>query len=389
MLSQRVRTIEPSATLAMNAALGKLRAQGRDVINFSVGEPDFDTPAFIREAAKRAIDGGQTRYTAVEGTPELRAAVAEWTGEIRGESIRPEEVIITGGAKQAIAETLTALCDPGDEVLLPAPYWVSYPDEIRLTDAVPVVVTPPAESSFRLTPEALEPHVTPRTVGIIVNSPSNPTGVVLDAGEIAALVRFAEEHDLWILSDEIYERFVFEGEFSSPFTGSGRPRTVVVSGLSKSFAMTGWRIGWAVGSATLIGGISRLQGHIASNASSVSQAAALAAVRNPRHPDLEAMLAAFAQRRARALEILADIDGLSCIRPEGAFYLFIDLRAFLGAAGPEGGSAFCQELLLERGVATVPGDAFGMPGWTRISTARPLDEIERGLGLMAEHLRGR
>jgi len=389
MLSQRVRTIEPSATLAMNAALGKLRAQGRTVINFSVGEPDFDTPAFIREAAKKAIDAGQTRYTAVEGTPELRAAVAEWSGAVRGETIRPEEVIITSGAKQAIAEALTALCDPGDEVLLPAPYWVSYPDEIRLTDAIPVVVTPSAESSFRLTPEALEPHVTPRTVGLIVNSPSNPTGVVLGRDEIAALVRFAEEHDLWILSDEIYERFVFEGEFASPFTGRGRPRTLVVSGLSKSFAMTGWRIGWAVGSPTLIGGISRLQGHVASNACSVSQAAALAAVRNPRHPDLEAMLSAFAERRARALEILADIDGLACIRPEGAFYLFIDLRAFLGSSGPEGGTAFCQELLIERGVATVPGDAFGMPGWTRISTARPVEEIERGLLLIAEHLRQR
>lgn len=389
MLSQRVRTIEASATLAMNAALGKLRAEGRPVINFSVGEPDFDTPAFIREAAKRAIDAGATRYTAVEGTPELRAAVAEWSGATRGEKIRPEEVIITSGAKQAIAEALTALCDPGDEVLLPAPYWVSYPDEIRLTDAIPVVVTPPAESQFRLTPEALEPHVTPRTVGIIVNSPSNPTGAVLDREEMTALVRFAEDHDLWILSDEIYERFVFEGEFSSPFTGAGRPRTIVVSGLSKSFAMTGWRIGWAIGAPALIAGISRLQGHIASNACSVSQAAALAAVRQPTHPDLEAMLAAFAERRARALEILAGIDGLSCVHPQGAFYLFVDLRAVLGSAGPEGGAAFCQELLVERGVATVSGDAFGLPGWARISTARPLAEIERGLDLIAKHLRGR
>ncbi len=389
MLSQRVRTIEPSATLGMNTAIQKLRAAGQDIINFSVGEPDFDTPEFIREAAKRAIDAGQTRYTPVPGTTELRAAVADFVGSVRGESVRPEEVIITSGAKQALAEALTALCDPGDEVLLPAPYWVSYPDEIRITDAIPVVVTPPAETGFRVTPESLAPYVTPRTIGLILNSPSNPTGAVLSAAEITAFVEFAEQHDLWILSDEIYERFVFDGTFASPFSGEGRARTILVSGLSKSFAMTGWRIGWAVADPALISGMSRLQSHIASNACSISQAAALEAVRNPDHPDLLAMLGAFAARRTRALEILGEIEGLAVLPPEGAFYLFVDLRAFLGAAGPRAGSALCQELLEDRGVATVPGDAFGLPGWARISTARSMEEIERGLGILGEFLRAR
>lgn len=386
MLSQRVRTIEPSATLGMNAIIGRLRAEGRDILNFSVGEPDFDTPAFIREAGKRAIDEGRTRYTPVPGTPELRAAVADFVGRTRGESVQSEEVIITSGAKQALSNALLCLCDPGDEVLLPAPYWVSYPDEIRLAEATPVIVTPPAETGFRISPETLAPYVTPRTTGLILNSPSNPTGVVLSREEIAALVRFAEENELWILSDEIYERFIFEGEFSSPFSGAGRARTIVVSGLSKSFAMTGWRIGWAVGDADLVRGMSRLQGHTASNACSVSQYAALEAVGNVDHPDLAAMLETFADRRRRALEILEGIDGLGHLRPEGAFYLLVDLRAAIEGGRGESSEALCEQLLADEGVAMVPGEGFGIPGWARLSYARSIEDIERGLGSLASFL---
>lgn len=387
MLSQRVRTIEPSATLGLNAIIQKLRAEGRDIVNFSVGEPDFDTPEFIRAAGIAAIEGGQTRYTPVPGTPDLRRAVAEFVGAERGVEVAPEEVVICSGAKQALTEAFLALCDPGDEVLLPAPYWVSYPDEIRLAEATPVVVTPPEESRFRITPEHLEPHVTPRTAGLIINSPSNPTGILYDAEEIAALVDFAEAHDLWIISDEIYERFVFSGSLASPFSGKGRERTILISGLSKSFACTGWRLGWAVGDPSIIGGMSRLQGHTASNACTISQYAALAAVREPRHPDLDAMIEAFAERREVALKRLGEIEGLDTVNPEGAFYLYVDFRRFL--ASGEATTSFCETLLDEKGVATVPGEAFGTPGWVRLSYARSIEEIERGISLIADHLKVR
>ena len=384
MLSQRVRTIEPSATLGLNATLQKLRAEGRDIVNFSVGEPDFDTPAAIRQAGIDAIEGGQTRYTPVPGTPALRAAVAEFVAKTRGTEVAPEEVIICSGAKQALTEAMLAMCDPGDEVLLPAPYWVSYPDEIKLAEATPVVVTPPEEAKFRITPEALEPHVTPRTTGLILNSPSNPSGVICSPAEIEALVDFAERHDLWIISDEIYEKFIFDGQFASPFSGRGRERTILISGLSKSFACTGWRIGWAVGDKSIIGGMSRLQGHTASNPCSISQAAALQAVNDPDNADLKTMIDAFAERRTFALERLQAIEGLGVLHPEGAFYLFVDARNFLG----EGGSTteLCEALLDSEGVATVPGEAFGTPGWIRLSYARSLEEIGDGLDRFARFL---
>ena len=384
MLSQRVRTIEPSATLGLNAIIQKLKADGRDIVNFSVGEPDFDTPEFIREAGKRAIDSGKTRYTPVPGTPEFRQAVADYVGSQRGESIDASEVVICSGAKQALTNAFASLCDPGDEVLLPAPYWVSYPDEIRLAEATPVGVYPAEDAQFRITPEALAPHVTPRTAGLIINSPSNPTGVIYSPTEIAALVDFAEQNDLWIISDEIYERFVFEGTFASPFAGKGRERTILVSGLSKSFAMTGWRLGWAVGDKSIIGGMSRLQGHTASNACTISQYAGLEAVKQHDHADLQAMIAAFDERRLLAVERLAEIEGLVTLHPEGAFYLFVDVRNFLsdGATTTE----FCEALLDEKGVATVPGEAFGTPGWLRLSYARSIEEMERGLKLFKDHL---
>ena len=383
MLSQRVRTIEPSATLGLNALIQKLRADGRHIINFSVGEPDFDTPAFIREAGHSAIDSGQTRYTPVPGMPTLRSAVADFVGRERGEAVDPSEVLITSGAKQALSEAFLALCDPGDEVLLPAPYWVSYPDEIRLAEATPVVVHPSADANFRVTPEVLAPFVTPRTSGLILNSPSNPSGVIYSRAEVDQLVAFAEENDLWILTDEIYEKFIFDGEFASPFTGTGRERTVLVSGLSKSFAMTGWRIGWAVGDAKLIGGMSRLQSHTASNACTISQVAALTAVSQPDHPELCTMIDAFAERRTRAIDLLESIDGLGVLNPQGAFYIYIDISRFLaGKAGTE----LCESLLDDCGVALVPGEAFGTPGWARLSYARSLEEIERGIAAMAKFL---
>ena len=388
MLSQRVRTIEPSATLAVNSLRLKLQGEGRTIYNFGAGEPDFDTPGFIVEAAIEALHAGWTRYTPVPGVLELRAAVAEEMKRTRNLDVAPEQVIITSGAKQACAEFFQSRLDPGDEVLLPAPYWVSYPDMIRLTDGIPVVVPTLREQGYRVTAEQLEAYVTPRTVGLLINTPNNPTGAIYSATELAQLVDFAESHDLWILSDEIYERFVYEGEFASPARGAGESRTTIVGGASKAFAMTGWRIGWAVGDRETIGGMTRLQGHTASNATAVSQAAALAALRaDPSF--LDEPLRHYATRRGQAIEALSSIPGLEFHVPEGAFYIFLDLKELLGKDGrPEAAGPFCEKLLAEAGVALVPGEAFGDATGARLSYSCSAEELEAGIHALDAFIRG-
>lgn len=392
MQSQRVRTIEPSATFAVNNLRLKLQAEGRTVFNFGAGEPDFDTPKFIVEAAIEALHAGWTRYTPVAGVMELRAAVADEIARTRGVTVEPEQVIITSGAKQACAELFQCKLDPGDEILLPAPYWVSYPDMIRLTDGIPVVVPTTREQGYRVTPELLEQFVTPRTSGLLINSPNNPTGAVYSASEMEALVAFAESHDLWILSDEIYDRFIYEGEFTSPASfsgagkqGSGLDRTVIIGGASKAFAMTGWRIGWAVGDRETIGGMSRLQGHIASNPAAVSQAATLAALRaDPSF--LDEPLAHYAARRRRAMQLLDEIPGVEYLAPHGAFYLFLDFSALLGRDGrPDTAGELCQDLLEKKGVALVPGEAFGDPTGARLSYSCAIEDLEGGIGALGEY----
>lgn len=384
MLSQRVRTLEPSATLVVNSLRLELQAEGRRVFNFGAGEPDFPTPDFIVEAGVRALRGGWTRYTAVAGVPELRGAIAENLQHTHGVRVGADEVIVTSGAKQALWEFLQTLLDPGDEVLLPAPYWVSYPDMIRLADGIPTIVPCTRETHYRATPELLGRYVTPRTVGLILNSPNNPTGVVYDAAQCAALVAFAEAHDLWILSDEIYDRFVFDGVFASPLSERTRARVTVVNGVSKSYSMTGWRIGWAIGPRAIIEGMGRVQGHCSSNPAAVSQAAALAAVTARDDPFVPAALASYRTRRARVLELLAGVPGISVAPPGGAFYVFLDLDERL--APGETSTGFCRALLEHAGVALVPGEAFGAPRGARLSYACSLEEIDEGLAALRSYL---
>ena len=384
MLSQRVRTMEPSATLAVNALRLKLQAEGRRIINFSVGEPDFPTPEFVCDAAARAVRDGWTRYTPTAGVPELRQLVAQKTGEFRGVEVAPEEVVITVGAKQACANIILALVDRGDEVLMPAPYWVSYPEMIRLAEGIPVAVASRREDGYRVSPEQLEEHLTPRTVGWILNSPSNPTGSVYSATQIEALVEFSERHDLWILSDEIYDRFVYEGEFASPLSGPGRKRTLLANGLSKTYAMTGWRIGWAIADRETISALSRLQGHTTSNAAAVSQAAAIAALQATDDQFLNGMVAEFARRRSRALQLLGEIPGLEVHPPEGAFYIYLDFKELLAGATPPASlprtsKELCSHLLEKAGIALVPGEAFGAPLSARLSYACSMEDLEAGI----------
>lgn len=389
MLSQRVRVIEPSATFAVNNLRLKLQSEGKRIVNFGAGEPDFDTPGFITEAGIQALRDGWTRYTPVAGVPDLRAAVAAKTSESRGVSIDPKQVIITSGAKQACAELMLARVDPGDEVLLPAPYWVSYPEMVRLAEGIPVVVPTNVASAYKVTAAQLEQFVTPRTVGLVLNTPSNPTGAVYSSDEIDELIAFAETHDLWIMSDEIYDRFVYEGEFASPYrAGAGEQRTILISGVSKTYAMTGWRIGWAIADEETVAGMGRLQGHTASNAAAASQAAALAGVAATDESFLDEMIEAYRMRRARAIEMLEQIPGIRFPHPAGSFYIFLDLGEILGRpGGPQNASEFCQQVLAEHGVAMVPGEGFGDPQGARISYCCSIDEVEAGIGALHQFVK--
>ncbi|MEC9476454.1 MAG: pyridoxal phosphate-dependent aminotransferase [Planctomycetota bacterium] len=379
MISQRVRTIEPSATLTLNAKLQELKAAGENILNLSVGEPDYPTPQFICEVAKSAIDDGWTRYTAAAGHIEARQAICRHIERTRDVSVDPSQVVISSGAKHSLSQALLALVDPADEVLLAAPYWVSYPELIRLAEGVPVTVETTARENHRLTPEMLEAHLTPRTAGIILNEPGNPTGLVSSAADIEAIVDFARENDLWLISDEIYESLLHDGPMTSPYSvDSGR--VVLVSGLSKSFAMTGWRIGWTVCNPQLASAISRLQSQNSSNACTVSQACVAPALDQYDHPDLKEMYSTFRQRRDLMVEGLSKIPGVHFSIPGGAFYIFIDVSERLGAGGvAEDADGFALRLLEEHKIAVVPGAAFGAPDCVRLSFARPESELSEAL----------
>ncbi|MFL2857663.1 MAG: pyridoxal phosphate-dependent aminotransferase [Planctomycetota bacterium] len=386
MISQRVRTITPSATLSLNARLQEMRAQGTEIINLSVGEPDFETPKFIRDVAHDAMESGWTRYTPTSGHPEAREAVCRHVLRTRNVEVKPEQVILSSGVKHSLSQTLLSLVNPGDEVMIGAPYWVSYPELIRLADGIPVVVETRIEDGFRLTREALEAQLTPRTMGIILNEPGNPTGVVSSASEVLEIIEFARDNDLWVISDEIYEAMVHEGKLNSPFSIDPE-RVSYISGLSKSFAMTGWRLGWSVSEPERANAIGRLQSHNAANPCSISQATVAAALDGMDHPELQEMYAAFRQRKDLVVEKLNAMDGVQFVAPKGAFYVFVDVSNFLGNdKRVTDANQFCLGLLEEMGVAAVPGDAFGSPGCLRLSYARPNTEIAEALDRLDQFL---
>ena len=386
MISQRVRTITPSATLSLNARLQELRAKGSEIINLSVGEPDFETPKFIREVAHEAMDSGWTRYTATSGHPEAREAVCEHVQRTRNVTVDPDQVVLSSGVKHSLSQALLSLVNPGDEVLMGAPYWVSYPELVRLADGIPVAVETRIEDGFRLTRESLEKKLTPRTMGIILNEPGNPTGIVSSASEVLELVEFARDNDLWILSDEIYKALIHEGQLNSPFSIDPE-RVSYISGLSKSFAMTGWRLGWSVSEPKRAAAIGRLQSHNAANPCSISQACVSTALSKMDHPELQSMYSAFKARREIVVDRLDKMPGVNFVSPKGAFYIFVDLRTHLGEGKIAADSnEFCLGLLEEYGVAAVPGDAFGTPGCIRLSYARPVEEIEDALDRLSKFL---
>jgi aspartate aminotransferase len=376
-IATRLDKIKPSATLALAAKAAELKAQGKDVIGLAVGEPDFDTPEFIRDAAKAAMDKGQTRYTPVPGTPALRKAICDKFKRENNLTYTPEQVIVGTGGKQVLYNAFMATLNPGDEVIIPAPYWLSYPEMVMLCEGTPVIVPTTQEQGFRMTPAALEKAITPKTKWLILNSPSNPTGAAYTREQIAALGEVLKKHPhVWVLADDIYEHLVYDG-----FTFSTMAevvlelydRTLTVNGVSKAYAMTGWRLGYAAGPVALIKAMSTVQGQSTSNASSISQAAALAAL-NGDQAFLNGWRAEFQERRDLVVDLLNKAKGLSCIKPEGAFYVYAMCEGVIGKKTPEGkvianDSDFCTYLIEKQGIVVVPGAEFGLSPAFRVSYA--------------------
>ncbi len=390
-VSVRAAAVSPSATLAVDAKAKALQAQGEHVIGFGAGEPDFATPEHIVAAAEAACrDPRSHKYTPTAGLPELREAVAAKTRRDSGLEVAASQVLVTNGGKQAIANSFAVLCDPGDEVVVVAPYWTTYPESIRLAGGVPVVVGTDAASGFLATVEQLEAVRTARTKVLLFVSPSNPTGAVYPRAEIEAIGRWAAEHDLWVLTDEIYEHLVYGGaeHHSMPvLVPALTDRCIVVNGVAKTYAMTGWRVGWMIGPPDMVTAATNLQSHETSNVANVSQRAALAALSG----DLEAVAAmrrAFDRRRLTIHTMLNEIEGVECPLPEGAFYAFPSVEGLLGReirGRHQTSSAELAELAIDEvQVAVVPGEAFGAPGYFRMSYALGDDDLVEGVSRLAK-----
>jgi aspartate aminotransferase len=377
--SANIAQMQESATIAVSQRAKALRAQGRTILDVGAGEPDFDTPEPIRRAAQQAIDAGATRYTPTEGTIELRSAIAAraTARRGRGETLAPNEVVVSTGSKQSIFNACFSLFGPGDEVLIPSPAWTSYYEIVSLARAKPVAVMGDPAHGFRVTPAMLDACATPRTRGVILNSPVNPTGTVYSADELRALLELADTRGWWMISDEIYLRIAYEREAPSCLdVAPSRERLIVVEGVAKAFAMTGWRIGWTLSSAALAKAMAAFQSHTTFNASAVSQAASVAALTlgAPVDRAVAGMVAEFRRRRDAALAIFARAPHIRVNPPEGAFYLFIEAPG--AGKGDAAGTRFAAHLLDEQGVAVVPGAAFHAPDWIRMSYATALEHVE-------------
>ena len=394
-ISTLVGAIAPSATLAIDAKARALRASGVKVVSYGAGEPDFATPDYIVAAAvEAASQPASHHYTAVGGLQPLREAVAAKTARDSGLEVSAAQVLITNGGKQAIANAFLTLLDPGDEVIVPAPYWVTFPEAIALAGGVPMPISTTVDGGFRVTLEQLEESCTERTKAILFVSPSNPTGAIYSRDEVEAIGRFAVDRGLWVVTDEMYEHFVYGGR-EAPSMPVLVPeladRCVVINAVSKAYAMTGWRVGWMIAPKDVVAAATNLQSHTTSNVSNVSQAAALAAITGTL--DFTTMMRdAFDARRRRMHELLSAIPGVSSLEPEGAFYAFPSFEGILGrdikGKRPETTLDLAELLLEEAAVAVVPGEAFGAPGYARLSYALGDDELVEGLTRLAEVLGG-
>ncbi|WP_025026808.1 pyridoxal phosphate-dependent aminotransferase [Caldalkalibacillus mannanilyticus] len=380
-LSERVSTLTPSSTLAITAKAKELKAQGFDVVGLGAGEPDFNTPEHIIEAAIKSMHEGQTKYTPAEGILPLREAICQKLLEDNQLKYTPKQIIVCSGAKHALYNIFQVIINPGDEVIIPTPYWVSYPEQVKLAGGHPVYVEGKEENGFKVTPEQIQQAVTSKTKAIIINSPSNPTGSIYDKAELEALAEVCLKNDLFILSDEIYEKLIYgDAEHVSIASLSSElyERTFVVNGMSKPYSMTGWRIGYAAGPEKYIRAMVDLSSHSTSNPTSIAQYGALAALVGTQEP-LEMMKKEFAQRRDVTLALLNELPGVSCLEPKGAFYLFPNVSEAVKNSSYSTTDEWVAALLEEEKVALVPGSGFGAPDNIRISYATSLDVLKEGV----------
>jgi aspartate aminotransferase len=383
-ISRIIQALEPSATLAMAAKAKELVAAGKTVYDFSVGEPDFTTPQHICDAAVEAMKAGHTHYTVASGIPELKAAIARQYEATHGLKYSPQQVVVSNGAKHSLHNVFTVLCDPGDEVIIPAPYWVSYAELVKLTGGKPVIVATSQSEDFKLTPTALRQAITPKTKMLLLCSPSNPTGSMYSPAELGVLADVAIEKNLLVLADEIYEQLIY-GDHRFASFATVRPglqeRTIIVNGVSKAYAMTGWRIGWTLSPANVAKAMADLQSQETSNPCSISQYAAVSALNGPQQCVAD-MRKEFAKRREFVQQRIASLPGLSCPEMAGAFYAFINIQEHLGKTYSgkriDTSTDWCLELLAQQNVATVMGSAFGAEGYARISFATSLDVLKAG-----------
>lgn len=378
-ISERARNAAPSPTLTINAKFKAMQAQGQDVVGFAAGEPDFDTPEPIKAAAIDALNRGATKYTPSSGIPALREAICEKLQSENGLSYKPAEIIVSAGAKHSLYNLFQAILDPGDEVVIPVPFWVSYPEQVKLADGVPVFVDAPEADGFRVTAEAIAAAITPRTKAIVVNSPSNPSGAVLEEAELRKIAALAVERNVMVVSDEIYEHLTYGRSHISiaSFGPEIQALTLVVNGFSKAYSMTGWRLGWLAGDAEIVAAMGRIQDQSTSNPTSFAQAGAVAALRGPQDA-VGMMRDEFQKRRDYIVGRLNAMPGVSCVMPDGAFYVLPNVSGLLSDSLPDG-DALATYLLEKHLLAVVPGSGFGVPKNVRLSYATDMATIEKGM----------
>ncbi len=390
-IAKKASSISPSSTLAIDSKFKSMKAQGIDVVGFGAGEPDFDTPQHIKQAAIDAIMAGKTKYTPASGTLELKEAVCRKFERDNSLCYKPENIVVSNGAKHSLVNAFMAICDPGDEVIIPAPYWVSYPEMVKLADGVPVILNTTEENGFKFSVDELKAAITPKTRAIVINSPSNPTGMIYTKDELEKIAEVAVENNIYVVSDEIYEHLSYEQKHVSIASLGDKIKdlTIIINGVSKTYAMTGWRIGFTASNAQIAKVMSNVQSHATSNPNTIAQSATVAALDGPTD-DIKIMVKAFVERRNYMVERINSIDGVSCKMPGGAFYVMMNISNIVGReiAGCKinGSDDFANAFLEKANVAVVPGSGFGAENYVRWSYATSMENIKEGLDRLEKFL---
>ena len=390
-LSEKAKAISPSTTLAIDAKFKEMKAQGIDVVGFGAGEPDFDTPDFIKKAAIEAINTGKTKYTPAAGTMELRKAICEKLKRENGLDYAPNQIIVSNGAKHSLVNTFMAILNPGDEVIIPAPYWVSYPEMVKIADGKPVIIDTKEENDFKFTAEQFEQAITDKTRALVLNSPSNPTGMVYTEDELRAIADVAVKHEIYVIADEIYEHLIYEGKNTSIASLGEKIKdlTIIINGVSKTYAMTGWRIGYTASHSDIAKVMANLQSHATSNPNSIAQAATVAAL-NGDGTEIAMMKAEFKKRRDYMVDRINSIEGVSCRKPQGAFYVLMNISKLkgrtLGGVAIQTSDDLANALLEKAKLALVPCSGFGADDFVRWSYATSMENIKEGLDRLEKFL---